>query len=252
MARKLYYKILDDGKNRIADKEWEEISKLEHWYNSEFFWTAGKISMKMFAVFPNIGHYLYEEHELWQRIVERRSEMRAEQLSENDITRLLEAEGLVIVKKGGYFDNCIASGFTRVAANEWNAYLVCEFLLKTSLIVPNAILWIEDEGEFIKSKVISLQNGKVTLPAPDVKKLSYFESMVLNNHVFSVVDPSKYDHLPVYRTTISDFEKLNPEERSLLVRELDWLGFENNFDVHGDDVQGVDLNKKIASFGLKI
>src|SRR3989442_10557590 len=30
----------------------------------------------------------------------------------------LEADGLVIAKRGGYFDQCLASGFTRVAGNE--------------------------------------------------------------------------------------------------------------------------------------
>ena len=251
MARKLYYKILDNGNNKITDKGWEEISKLQHWYNSEFFWTSGKISLKMFAVFPNVGHYLYEEDELWKRIVERRAEMRGEKLSQYEIIRLLEAEGLVIVKKGGYFDNCIASGFTRVAANEWNAYLVCEFLLKVSLIIPNVILQVEDEGEFIKSKAASLQNGTLVLSLDDENKLAYFQSMISNRHVFSIVDSAKYEHLPAYRTTISDFEKLNREERILLVRELDWLGFENNYDINGDDVQGVDLNKKFINFESK-
>ena len=250
MARKIYYKILDEGGNKITDEEWEGIAKLQHWYNSEFMWTAGKIALKMYAVFPNIGHYLYEEDELWQRIVDRRKEMRELGLQENEIIRQLESEGLIIAKKGGYFDGCIASGFTRVAANEWNAYLVCEFLLKASLIALTSTIIVEDEGEFIKPKTVFFQNGNVILLLEDESKSTYYKTMIAHRHVFSIVDPAKYDHFPVYKTMLTDFKTLDREERRTLVKDLNWLGFENNFDVNGDDVQGVDLNKKVSSFEL--
>jgi len=29
-----------------------------------------------------------------------------------------------------------------------------------------------------------------------------------------------------------------------------WLGFENNYDINGDDIQGFDLNKKVARFEI--
>ena len=251
MARKLYYTIPDDGKNSISDKEWEEILRLQHWYNSEFIWTAGRIALKMFAVFPNTDNTLYNEDELWQKILSLRRQLRAEGHSENDIVQHLEMEDLIIVKKGGYFDNCIASGFTRVAGNEFNAYLLCEFLLKVSLIVPNISIDIRDEGEFIKSKQVTFRQGNVLLSRNEKTKSSYLQEMITNRHVFAIVDAAKYYQFPKFKTTIFNFNNLTKEEKSSILQDWNWLGFDNNYDLHGDDIMGFDLNKKIQSFELK-
>lgn len=251
MARKIYYKIQDDGTNIITDKEWDEIIKLQHWYNSEFIWTAGKINFKMFAVFPNIEEKYDDEEKLWQLIVERRAILRKEGLSENEIVRQLEAENLIIAKKGGYFDNCIASGFTRVANNEWNAYLVCEFLLKVSIIVHQATLTVIDEGKFIKPQYIKLCNRNLTIVLHDTTRETYYSSMAKNRRVFSIVDPMKYDNFPLYQSMVENFKELKNEEQQHVLHDWNWLGFENNFDINGDDIQGYDLNKKVESFSLE-
>ncbi|HZY10272.1 MAG TPA: hypothetical protein VFF29_03885, partial [Bacteroidota bacterium] len=151
MARKLYYKIVDDGRNRITDQEWEEILRLQHWYNSEFSWTAGKLAFKMYVVFSNQDRVEESEEGVWGDIHKRRVELRYQGLMDNQIIRQLETEGLIHVKKGGYFDGCLASGFTRVAGNEFNAYLACEYLLKASRIAQSAVIEVKDEGEFIKT-----------------------------------------------------------------------------------------------------
>jgi hypothetical protein len=248
MARKLYYKIADDSKNSLSAEEYDEIIKLEHWYNSEFMWTAGKLAFKMYAVFPNFDHPYVGEDELWQHIVARRKELRGANRTEQEIVKTLEYENLIIAKKGGYFDGCLASGFTRVAANEWNAYLVCEFLLRVSRIAKNATITVIDEGEFIKPKQVQLRGGHVILELRDPSKTAFYESMISHRHVFSIVDSAKYDKYPSFKTTISDFNKLDMDERRSIVNDWHWLGFENDFDLHGDDVQGYDLNKKVLSF----
>ena len=251
MARKLYYKIADDGKNSLSAEEWDEIIKLEHWYNSEFIWTAGKLAFKMYAVFPNFDHPFVSEDELWHHIITRRKELRNAKRTEQEIIQTLEYENLIIAKRGGYFDGCLASGFTRVAANEWNAYLVAEFLLRSSRIAKNALVTIIDEGEFVKPKVVNVQNGRVMVPLRDASKNGYFEAMIANRHVFSVVDSAKYDKYPAFKTTISDFNELDIDERRTIVNDWHWLGFENDFDLNGDDIQGYDLNKKVDEFFLR-
>jgi hypothetical protein len=252
MARKIYYKIYDDGKNVVTDKQWEEIIKLQHWYNSEFIWTAGKINFKMFVVFPNVEEQDNKEGKLWQLIVERRTLLLKEGLSDNEIIRQLESEKLIIVKKGGYFDNCIASGFTRVANNEWNAYLVCEFLLKASLIAPKAAITVIDEGKFIKPQQIKLLNGQLFVIPHLPLQESYLEAMTKNKRVFSIVDPKKYDNFPVYQSTVENFTALKDEEQQDVLHDWNWLGFENNFDINGDDIQGYNLNKKVSTFKVEL
>ena len=53
MARRVFYRVVDDGENFISGEEWEEIHSLERWYNLEFFWTGGKLNFKRYIIFPN-------------------------------------------------------------------------------------------------------------------------------------------------------------------------------------------------------
>src|SRR5258706_727734 len=107
VARKIYYKIYDDGKNILSEAEWEDIRRLQHWYNSEFYWTAGYLAFKMYAVFPNTdASIIATEDAFIQNIATRRTVLREEGLSENEIIQRLETEGLIISENGGYFDNC--------------------------------------------------------------------------------------------------------------------------------------------------
>ena len=250
MARKLYYTVDDDGRNKLSDAQWEDILRLQHWYNSEFIWTAGRLAFKMFAVFPNIDYVVDNEEELWRRILNRKRELRRAGVTENEIILQLEADGMVIAKKGGYFDHCLASGFTRVAANEFDAYLVCEFLLKASCIARDISITVQDEGEFIKPKQVTFRNGGVALPLHDGAKRATYEMMVGNRHVFAIVDAAKYDRFPSYQTTVADFNNLPADEQSVILRDWNWLGFENNYDINGDDIQGFDLNRKVSKFEI--
>ena len=247
MARKIYYRISDDGTNKLTDDQWEEIARVQHWYNSEFFWTAGKLGFRLFAVFPRTDGSV-ESEALIKVIHERHKELRHSGFSESDAIRRMEEEGLIFSQKGGYFRNCLASGFTRVAGNEYNAYLVCEFLLKASVIAEQSKIVVRDEGEFIKSKCITLYNGSVYLNRSDEINLEYLKHLAGGKQVFSIVNPSKYNEYPVLKNNIPDFNEMEPEERRGILKDWNWLGYGNNYDEGGNDLKGSDLNKKVANF----
>lgn len=251
MARKLYYKIVDDGRNSITDQEWDEILRLQHWYNSEFNWTAGKLGFKMYVVFPNLDRVGQDENTLWVNIHQRRVELRNQGFMDNQVILQLETEDLIHVKKGGYLDGCLASGFTRVAGNEFNAYLTCEYLLKASRIARYADIEVIDEGEFIKSGKIKYHSGKVLLPMDTISNRAYYETLIDHHHVFATVDAAKYDRFPVFKNTITHFNDLTKDEQRIILHDWNWLGFENNFDLNGDDIQGYDLNKKVVSINIE-
>src|SRR5437867_3476719 len=148
MARKLYYRIPDDGTPGLSEREWSEIVRLQHWYNSEFVWRSGRLALKRFAVFMNLEGSGLDPEALKERVGGRTEECSAKGMSEYETLCSLEQDGLVFLRKGGYLENSLASGWTRVAGNEFNAYLVCDFLLKASLIAPNTMIEVFDEGEF--------------------------------------------------------------------------------------------------------
>lgn len=247
MARKLYYKVTDDGHNVLTDEEWDQIARLQHWYNSEFIWTAGKLGFRLFAVFPNTGSSK-ENDVLIRQIHERQKELRHSGFSEADTIRRMEAEGLIISQKGGYDTECIASGFTRIAGNEYNAYLVCEFLLKASRIARRAKIDVRDEGEFIKTKSAVFFDGSVYVNGSEACSTDYCRHLIDYRQVFSIVNPSKYDDHPYLRNNIPDFEKMDSEERRAVVRDWNWLGFGDNFDEEGNDREGLNLNQKVTNF----
>jgi hypothetical protein len=244
MARTIHYKIIDESTSIITDKEWEEISRLQHWYNSEFIWTAGRLALKMYAVFSNWDKYQGDTKKLLQTISSRRRELKRRGLTENAIIEQLVGDGYVIAKKGGYSDNCLASGFTKVAGNEFNAYLVCEFLLKASMIARNAAWTVFDEGNFIKTHRVRIRDGIVYVPT-DGEEERRAEYYIREHKIFSIVNPQKYDNFPKFRTLVAGFNELDEEEKQEILRDWNWLGFSECYDINGDDIQGFDLNRKV-------
>ena len=251
MSRRIIYRIADGGGNRFSESEWEEIDRLQHWYNSEFSWSTGRIAVKRYILFPNAEDFQNVETPIWEIIGQRHTSLRHEGLSEREIISQMEKDNLVIVKWGGYYDDCLASGFTRLANNEWNAYLVCDFLLKASTLCPNACINVTDEGRFIKTGQVEFRNGAVEVEnavvAPDV----HAKDLCATRRVFSVVDPEKYNRHPTFRNMIPEFSKLKMSERNQVVRNWNWLGYEGNFDANGDDLSGFDLNTKVRSFVVR-
>jgi hypothetical protein len=251
MGRRIIYRIEDSGTNRFSDEEWDELERLQHWYNSEFSWSTGRLAFKRFALFPNTEDFENLETPIWDVISKRHQGLRADGLTEREIISQMEKDKLVVVKWGGYYDSCLASGFTRVADNEWNAYLACDFLLKASTLLPHAIISVTDEGKFVKTGRVELRNASVNLPREVLASDKEAGELLRTGRIFAVVDAEKYNRHPSFRNIIPEFNKLKASERKKLVRNWNWLGYEGNFDADGDDRKGFDLNAKVRLFGLE-
>src|SRR5690349_7778014 len=153
MPRALRYYIEDSSDNTIPNHDWPEIVRLQHWYNSEFIWSCDKIGMKRYMLFPNYDRipdmpYHTAKYHFRKRLLQKKIELQ----DEIGAVRAMEEEGLFTVRWGGVRDDSIASGITHVADNEFNAYLLCEFLLKCSTIATDATFVAEDEGRFILTR----------------------------------------------------------------------------------------------------
>jgi hypothetical protein len=248
VGRRIIYRIYDREGNRFTEDEWGEIDRLQHWYNSEFSWSTGRLAVKRYIFFPNAEDFQNVETPLWEVIGQRHASLRLQGLSEPEIVSQMEKDNLITVKWGGYYDNCLASGFTRIADNEWNAYLVCDFLLKASTLCPNARISAFDEGKFIKPGQADFKNGHVEVGKSGAFSDVEVEDLCSTRRIFSVVDAEKYNRHPAFRNMIPEFGKLKMSERKKLVNNWNWLGFDGNFDGNGDDARGFDLNTKVRSF----
>ncbi|MCX6135211.1 MAG: hypothetical protein NTU47_15475 [Ignavibacteriales bacterium] len=249
MGRRIIYRIEDNSSNRFSEEEWDEVERLQHWYNSEFAWSTGRLAFKPYVVFPNTEDFENLDTPVWEVISKRHQVLRDAGLGERAIIAQMEKDKLLVVKWGGYYDNCLASGFTRVADNEWNAYLTCDFLLKASTLLPSVTISVKDEGKFIKTGCVQLHNASAILPHDVIADDGEAEELFRMQKVFAVVDEGKYNRHPSFRNIIPEFNKLKASERKKLVRNWNWLGYEGNFDAGGDDEKGFDLNSKVRSFG---
>ena len=249
MARRIKYWIEDNGENFLSDVEWNEMMRLQKWYNSEFIWTAGKINFKRFAVFPNwenveLMMWAGEKEPVKNIIAKKFETLLSSGMSEVEALEKLEREGLIVLKRGGYIDNSIASGITRIGGNEFNAYLLCEFLLKASLIATGAEICVYDEGEFIKSGFIKIKAGEVYVYKTERTSDEKWGEMRRHKKVFSIVNPTKYANYPRLKNVIPNYNSLNKKDKLEILHDWNWLGYGNPYDFDGDDFTGFDLNKK--------
>ena len=248
MSRKIIYTIEEGPEYFVSDEEWAEVQRLQHWYNSEFTWTTGKLSFRRYLMFPNVEEFSNLETSIWRIIEERRERLRSHGLSEFEIVAQLERDALVFVKWGGYYDGCLASGFTRMADNEWNAFLVCDFLLKVSTLLPHLLIGVMDEGRFIKTRRIWLRDGVAMLQRKSGKMPGSISTLIKRKQFFSVVDPEKYEHHPGLKNSVPDFNRMKKEDRKAIVENWNWLGYGGNYDHDGDDAKGYNLNSKVRGF----
>jgi hypothetical protein len=252
MARRLHCYVAGNQENTITDTEWEQIRKLQHWYSSEFIWTAGKPALKMFAVFPNLDHPLADDNLLMDYISDRWNALSGTGLTENEILRKMRDEKLILLKEGGYHDGCLISGSVRVANNEWNAYLFTELILKASLLAPAAEFELHDEGEFIRWRPVYLKNGAVLLRLRSQQQYSRVKRIVEQNNLFAHINSHEYDNHPDYRTLVTGFPKMEREERQDVLKNWNWHGYNSIMQNDGNDTPMYDLTTKVKEIHLSL
>jgi hypothetical protein len=200
--------------------------------------------MKRYILFPNYETipempYRTARYHFRKRLLAKKIELGDEIAA----VRAMVEEGLFSVRWGGVRDNSIASGVTHVADNEFNAYLLCEFLLKCSTIAPDATFHIEDEGRFILPGRAMFRGGEVLVSKDDLYPEGK-EVPLDPPQIFSVVNPSRYDEHPTFTQSIEDFGDLNEEEISEDVHRFGVLGFAQNYETAWGDTEGLNLQQR--------
>ncbi len=252
MPRALRYYIEKNDENRLNNDEWTQIAATQHWYNSEFFWSCDRIDFKRYILFPNYEHlpempYRQARFHFRKRLLAKKRELG------NWVTAVaaLEYEGLFSVRWGGTRDNSIASGITHVADNEFNAYLLCEFLLKCSTVAPEATFVVEDEGRFVLPGRVRFSNGSVIVLREDLEATNDRSVPGETPQIFAAVDPTKYDDHPPFTQRIEDHEELDDAELAAAIGQTNGLGFGENYDTRWGDNDGRSLQERARSIEIR-
>jgi hypothetical protein len=247
MPRAIRYYIEDTPENQISNGAWKEITRLQHWYNSEFIWSCDRIALKRYILFPNYDRipdmpYTTARFHFRKRLLQKKIELQDEIAA----VHAMVEEGLFDVRWGGVRDNSIASGISRVAGNEFNAYLVCEFLLKCSVIATEATFVAEDEGRFILTGRAMFRNGAILVNRSDLFPNGASEHDVPLDipQIFSVVNPARYDEHPRFTQNVEDFGELGEEEITASASDYKALGFAQNYETAWGDAEGLNLQQR--------
>ncbi len=249
MPRALRYYVEENDSNVIENGEWGEIVRLQHWYNSEFIWTCDRIGLKRYILFPNYDRmpdmpYNTARFHFRRRLLAKKIELK----DEVGAVKAMEEEGLFNVRWGGVRDDSIASGITHIADNEFNAYLLSEFLLKCSTISRGATFTIEDEGRFVLCGRVAFRDGEILVRRTDL----YPDGDVPLDipQLFSVVDPARYDDHPRFTQSVEDFDDLDDDARVESTSDYRALGFANNYDTAWGDTEGLNLQMRARKVEL--
>lgn len=187
MGRAIHYWVNRGIESPLTDEEWGRIEQLQGWYNRTFTWTAEDLALERVSFFPRWKNQ-YPDSQLPADNLDEAWTFVLKELDQGVSLKELEQRKLVVLQEGGYRGSgCLASGYTTVYGNEWNAFLVLKFLIETSLLATGLTLEVKDEGPFIRADRILLQNGKVT-----PRWEGSMAGSLKGGRVFSVVDPERY------------------------------------------------------------
>lgn len=250
MPRALRYHIDDTPENRIDSRMWAEIARLQHWYNSEFLWSCDRIGLKRYILFPNYDAipdmpYHTARYHFRRRLLAKKIELQDELAA----VHAMVAEGLFMVRWGGVRDDSIASGITHIADNEFNAYLLCEFLLKCSTIATEASFVVEDEGHFVLTGRAAFRNGELLVRREDLRADADRDTLDIPQ-AFSVVNPAKYDDHPRFSQNIEDFDDHDETMMTASARDYGALGFATNYETAWGDNEGLNLQQRVRKVQL--
>lgn len=161
MGRTLHYTVINSEK--ITKEEKLSMLKISDFFNSGDFkdvWTCENFYLNPKQYYPN-----WNNGSDWNKIEQRYAKLESEGLNSLEIIEKLIEEGLA---KANDINPERIWGFTKVAGNEYNAFLVYMALITISK-VTKAKIRLRDEGEFLYGPVL-IKSGKVKINKEESKK----------------------------------------------------------------------------------
>jgi len=151
MGRTLHYKALHHFKP-IENQE-QQIINLSREYNNKFEWTCENIFLSTYHWFPNWNISSKNENS-WDRINADYEKLLQKGMTDRQVVRQLGQKGLIEIHEKDEL-----SGFTKTSGNELNAHTVIMFVIEVSILCPDAVFSLCDEGDALYNDIL-VQDGK--------------------------------------------------------------------------------------------
>jgi hypothetical protein len=208
MARTLFYFISSAAPEGMTACHWQTIEALRDFYNREFYLDRRRIQLAPVEYMPRWPEIYPDsllgtnDYELGWRLIQ-------EQLHSGRSLEVMEREKLIVTKQN---PENMYLGITQTRNNHWDAFLVCEFLLKVSYLSPDLSIEVFDESDFIPSGHLIIRNGEAEAQLSSSyiywvkqEKVEWMEKYVLKNRELW---ESRKVFLPLERSALAvDLEK---------------------------------------------
>ncbi|MBU2464686.1 MAG: hypothetical protein KKG02_10780 [Candidatus Edwardsbacteria bacterium] len=230
MGRTLHYDVV----GKITDDEWDKIDDLQDEYNIKNRWTCEHLSLTRIPYwYPRWPNWFKDSKldkgvtadKAWNIVYSHLEGLNGVNL-EKKVMELVN--GRLLALGNARKEGIAASGFTKVADNEWNAKLVTDFFIEVSKISRGSAVKLHDEGDYILCQYIIIERGIVKpdhdrireyivnleRKANDPKWERYFRqclktikhnlSSAEKGLYFANLDPDEYEDHPKFRTLAID------------------------------------------------
>ncbi len=227
MGRTLFYKLHRNPAIKVTDGDWERIDKLTTCFRTKFRWSCETVGFYTLDFHPRWREWfpdsrLPSDQKGWEFVNAAYEELKQKGLSRLKIIRRLHRQKLIDYDGANGLDLQSALGSTKVAGNEYNAFLVAVWLAEVSKLLPHHKFELRDEGRFLKVALM-LQNG---LAKPD---LDYVRHTIryIENKIRAGATKSTYENerqlllAALEEFSACDFSEISRYCRPVVPRDFD-------------------------------
>jgi len=227
MGRTLHYSIRRNNGRDFTVKQRKILLEIAEKYNSGKFknaWTCENYYFTAENYYPNWKRY-GGKVDSWDEVNAEYGKLEAKGMDHFDIIERLYATGYVRYHR----DNLKKiHGFTKTQGNEYNSLLVYTALIEVSKRLPDTIVHLSDEGEFLICPVY-IANGLVKPDIDDLKKdIKRFEDGVAEGKEYFQQYIDEYEgKLKTIQHILNESENAEWLEPSLMARLVDINDFKD-------------------------
>ncbi|OGJ85799.1 MAG: hypothetical protein A2268_00910 [Candidatus Raymondbacteria bacterium RifOxyA12_full_50_37] len=252
MGRTLHYTLLRNDAFPITEKDWDRIIAATEAFNTKFTWTCERVG------FHNVDYYprwpsrfknsrLPVDGDAWEYINARYKRLEKRNLNHLQIVRRMLSEKFIAIHGDNpdKIDLQQANGFTKVAGNEWNAFLTVAWIVTVSTMLPNHEIELNDEGHFLKCPLV-IKNGKAR---PNCMRMVEYIHWLKLKIREGIVAYQKY--LPEAEENYKTFKDVGTKSIGFFCRPVDRADFEQypKFDTVTIDMSGEITGNPLAITG---
>lgn len=204
MGRTLHYSIKETKVSDLTEKQLIGLYSLSRKYNTIYDWTCESVGFSFYDYYPNWNYHSFKEKGAeygWKVVTKKLKDILGKDYDKASDYELINAikklKSLGLINMHSSPDDEVR-GFTKVRGNELNANQVIKFILESSTLVPNKVIYLHDEGDALYCPLL-IKNGKAKPDKEDMEssleywnKKENYDNLHNPEVYYNVIEQEKY------------------------------------------------------------